>query len=46
MAIGAIASGGYILASKGKDVELPQYSEMRIRLDQNVPLASRTSPGE
>ncbi len=46
MAIGALAGGGYILASKGKDVELPQYSEIRIRLDQNVPLASRTSPGE
>jgi hypothetical protein len=46
MAIGAMAGGGYILASKGKDVEIPQYSEMRIRLVQNVPLASRTSPGE
>ena len=36
LAIGAIAGGGYILATKGKDVELPQNTGLKIRLDQPV----------
>jgi hypothetical protein len=38
LAIGAIAGGGYILATKGKDVELPQNTGLKIRLDQPVSL--------
>jgi hypothetical protein len=38
LAIGAIAGGGYILATKGKDVELPQNTEFKIRLDQPISL--------
>jgi hypothetical protein len=34
--IGAIAGGGYILATKGKDVELPQNTGLKIRLDQPI----------
>lgn len=42
LAIGAIAGGGYILATKGKDVELPANTELKIRLDQPVSLAQLT----
>lgn len=38
LAIGALAGGGYILATKGKDVELPQGTGLHIRLDQNLVL--------
>lgn len=41
LVIGAIAGGGYILATKGKDVELPENTGLRIRLDQAVNLGSR-----
>lgn len=41
LAIGAIAGGGYILATKGKDVELPENTGVRIRLDQAVDLGNR-----
>src|SRR5436190_5560058 len=41
LAIGAIAGGGYILATKGKDVDLPENTGLRIRLDQAVSLGSR-----
>ena len=41
LAIGAIAGGGYILATKGKDVELPENTGVRIRLDQAVNLGKR-----
>jgi len=41
LAIGAIAGGGYILATKGKDVELPENTGVRIRLDQAVNLGNR-----
>ena len=41
LAIGAIAGGGYILATKGKDVELPENTGVRIRLDQAVSLGNR-----
>lgn len=43
LAIGAIAGGGYILATKGKDVELPQNTGLKIRLDQPVSLANYTA---
>src|SRR5579884_2673252 len=36
LAIGAIAGGGYVLATDGKDVELPAQTEMTVRLDQNL----------
>jgi hypothetical protein len=34
LAIGALAGGGYVLATKGKDVNLPAQTGMVIRLDQ------------
>ena len=34
LAIGAIAGGGYVLATQGKDVDLPAQSGMKLRLDQ------------
>jgi hypothetical protein len=40
LAIGAIAGGGYILATKGKDVELPQNTGLKLRLDQPVSLGN------
>ena len=43
LAIGAIAGGGYILATKGKDVELPQNTGLKIRLDQPVAIGSRAN---
>lgn len=43
LAIGAIAGGGYILATKGKDVDLPQNTGLKIRLDQ--PVALRNTAG-
>ena len=36
LAIGAIAGGGYVLATKGKDVEIPANSGMVIRLEQTL----------
>ena len=36
LAIGAIAGGGYVLAAKGKDVEIPANSAVRLRLDQSL----------
>jgi hypothetical protein len=36
LAIGAIAGGGYVLATNGKDVELPAQTGLLLRLDQNV----------
>ena len=36
LAIGAIAGGGYVLATNGKDVELPAQTELTVRLDQNL----------
>lgn len=36
LAIGALAGGGYVLATKGKDVNLPAQTGMVIRLDQPV----------
>ena len=34
LAIGALAGGGYVLATNGKDVNLPAQTGMVIRLDQ------------
>ncbi len=34
--IGAIAGGGYVLATKGKDVELPRQTGLALRLDHEL----------
>ena len=45
LAIGAIAGGGYVLATQGKDVEIPAQSGMKLRLDQALSIpASAVSP--
>jgi hypothetical protein len=36
LAIGALAGGGYVLSTSGKDVNLPAQTGMVIRLDQSV----------
>jgi len=36
LAIGAIAGGGYVLATGGKNVDLPEQTGMLLRLDQSV----------
>jgi hypothetical protein len=36
LAIGALAGGGYILSTKGKDVSLPAQTGLIIRLDQPI----------
>ena len=41
LAIGALAGGGYVLATNGKDVNLPAETGMVIRLDQ--PLSNHSS---
>jgi len=41
LAIGAIAGGGYILATRGKDVELPENTGIKIRLDQAVTVGAK-----
>jgi len=46
LVIGAIAGGGYVLATRGKDVELPQNTELKIRLDQPVSLAQLRQKGQ
>ncbi|HLK33841.1 MAG TPA: fibronectin type III domain-containing protein [Terriglobales bacterium] len=45
LAIGAIAGGGYVLATQGKDVDIPAQSGMKLRLDQSlsIPPAAVTS---
>jgi len=43
LAIGAIAGGGYVLATKGKDVELPENTGFKIRLDQPISMAEQRS---
>jgi len=43
LAIGALAGGGYVLATKGKDVNLPAQTGMVIRLDQTVSSSTSTS---
>jgi hypothetical protein len=44
LAIGALAGGGYVLATKGKDVNLPAQTGMVIRLDQPVSSNGATAP--
>ncbi|MBZ5508507.1 MAG: hypothetical protein LAO78_23870 [Acidobacteriia bacterium] len=43
LAIGALAGGGYVLATKGKDVNLPAQTGMVIRLDQSISATMPTS---
>lgn len=43
LAIGAIAGGGYVLATKGKDVELPANTGLVLGLDQNLSLPANTT---
>ena len=48
LAIGAIAGGGYVLATQGKDVEIPAQSGMKLKLDQSLSIpasAVAASPG-
>jgi hypothetical protein len=44
LAIGALAGGGYVLATKGKDVNLPAQTGMVIRLDQPVSSSGVSAP--
>ena len=44
LAIGAIAGGGYMLATKGKDVEIPANSGMVLRLEQTLYVPAPSSP--
>jgi len=43
LAIGAIAGGGYMLATKGKDVEIPANSGMRLILQQTLYVPAHSS---
>lgn len=43
LAIGAMAGGGYVLSTKGKDVNLPAQTGMVIRLDQPVSSSAATT---
>ena len=45
LAIGAIAGGGYVLSAKGKDVDLPANSGMRLRLEQTLYVPANTGGG-
>jgi hypothetical protein len=44
LAIGALAGGGYVLATNGKQVNLPAQTGMVIRLDQPVTAAAAPVP--
>ena len=41
LAIGALAGGGYVLATNGKDVNLPAQTGLVLRLDQPLNMSSR-----
>ena len=43
LAIGALAGGGYVLATKGKEVNLPAQTGMVIKLDQPLGAQGSTS---
>jgi hypothetical protein len=43
LAIGALAGGGYVLATKGKDVNLPAQTGMILKLDQPLNASGSTS---
>jgi hypothetical protein len=38
LAVGNLAGGGYVLATKGKQVNLPAECGLRLRVDRNTPL--------
>lgn len=42
LAIGAAAGGGYVLATNGKQVELPAQTGLRLRVDHNLSMSSST----
>jgi hypothetical protein len=48
LAIGAIAGGGYVLATQGRDVQIPAESQLNIRLDHqlSVPKSSNVRSTE
>src|SRR5437016_7560132 len=41
LAIGALAGGGYVLATNGKDVNLPAQTGLVLRVDQPISLSNR-----
>lgn len=41
LAIGALAGGGYVLATNGKDVNLPAQTGLVVRLDQPLNISNR-----
>jgi hypothetical protein len=43
LAIGALAGGGYVLATNGKDVELPAQTGMVLRLDHNLSVPANSA---
>ena len=42
LAIGTIAGGGYVLATQGKDVDLPSETGLVVRVDQNTAVPANT----
>jgi hypothetical protein len=44
LAIGTLVGGGYVLSTKGKEVNLPAQTGMVIRLDQPVTAAATPAP--
>lgn len=38
LAIGALAGGGYVLGTKGKDVELPSHTGIVLHVDRDLPV--------
>jgi hypothetical protein len=44
LAIGALAGGGYVVSTKGKDVNLPAQAGMLIRVDQPLSWNGTSSP--
>jgi hypothetical protein len=45
LAIGAIAGGGYVLATQGKDVEMPAKAGLVLNADSPINLPANTSTG-
>ncbi len=43
LAIGTIAGGGYVLATQGKDVDLPSETGLVVRVDQNTAVPANTA---
>jgi hypothetical protein len=44
LAIGTLSGGGYVIATNGKDVHLPAFAGMLIRVDQPVSWNGTTAP--